>query len=250
MKTIADIMPPGQNFRMIFYFLNQLSTYSGVPWKSENISAMLDQLYVFGVSGQKTIAPLVEAIMSGETLNTQEYQLLANMAWNLYHESWKREWDTLSLQYAPIENYSMTEEALSDKTEVEYGKKTTRTPNLSEKKTGDDTLTPTTETKQTNKVAGFNSSTLVTSGESTVLGVSGTNKTTYNNTLATTGSDASEDSGKDTTTHTYKFKRTGNIGVTTSQQMLESERNVWRWNYFREIVFPDLDKLFALMVYA
>lgn len=43
--------------------------------------------------------------------------------------------------------------------------------------------------------------------------------------------------------------RSGNIGVTTSQQMIESERQLYLWNFFHNIVFPDLDKLLTLEVY-
>ena len=43
--------------------------------------------------------------------------------------------------------------------------------------------------------------------------------------------------------------RHGNIGVTTTQQMLESEREVWTWNFFYDIVFRDIDKLLTLQVY-
>lgn len=43
--------------------------------------------------------------------------------------------------------------------------------------------------------------------------------------------------------------RHGNIGVTTTQQMLTSEREVWTWNFFYDIVFRDLDNLLTLKVY-
>ena len=41
----------------------------------------------------------------------------------------------------------------------------------------------------------------------------------------------------------------GNIGVTTSQKMISAEHELWLWNFFREIVFPDLDKVCTLQVY-
>lgn len=40
----------------------------------------------------------------------------------------------------------------------------------------------------------------------------------------------------------------GNIGVTTSQQMIESERNLWMWQYFEQ-VFMDVDSVLACKVY-
>ena len=43
--------------------------------------------------------------------------------------------------------------------------------------------------------------------------------------------------------------RRGNIGVTTTQQMIEAQRELLLWDYFYKIVFPDLDKLLTLSIY-
>ena len=68
-------------------------------------------------------------------------------------------------------------------------------------------------------------------------------------------------SGTDTTTETQEgtyeseteydtmLTRSGNIGVTTSQQMIESERQLWLWNFFYKVVFPDVDKVLTLAIY-
>lgn len=42
--------------------------------------------------------------------------------------------------------------------------------------------------------------------------------------------------------------RHGNIGVTTSQQMLESEIQLWEWNFF-ETVFKDIDTMLTIQTY-
>lgn len=49
-------------------------------------------------------------------------------------------------------------------------------------------------------------------------------------------------------TETHTVTRKGNIGVTTTQSMIEEERDVWRW-YFYEYVFQDLDKFLTIGVY-
>ena len=49
------------------------------------------------------------------------------------------------------------------------------------------------------------------------------------------------------TTHTEIVK--GNIGVTTSQQMLQSEYDLRRLNNFYETVFNDVDSFFTLPIY-
>ena len=55
--------------------------------------------------------------------------------------------------------------------------------------------------------------------------------------------------GSDTSTRNYTLERSGNIGVTTSQQMIESERELWLWNFFYKIVFPDVDRILAIDIY-
>lgn len=163
---------------------------------------------------------------------------------------------------------------------------TTRTLDLSHGRTGTITVTPDTletttpnlTTATSNAVHGFNSATGAPASSTVTQnsGVSsialsgtevtdhnitetdsgtdtttqtGTNEIVYDTTETDTGDVTTEDSGKDTHTRNYTLTRSGNIGVTTSQQMLESERELWRWNYFREIVFPDLDKILALQIY-
>lgn len=66
-------------------------------------------------------------------------------------------------------------------------------------------------------------------------------KSTYTDTETTQGVE-------DTTRLDYEHSRTGNIGVTTSQQMLESELNIRAYRFF-EKMFADIDSLIALRVY-
>ena len=63
-----------------------------------------------------------------------------------------------------------------------------------------------------------------------------------------TGTDSTSGTSSDTTQRT--LTRSGNIGVTTSQQMIEAERNLWDWNFFNEVLYPDLDELLTLQIYA
>ena len=45
------------------------------------------------------------------------------------------------------------------------------------------------------------------------------------------------------------LRRSGNIGVTTSQQMIQSERDLWLWNFFQDVVFKDISKVLTLSIY-
>ena len=152
----------------------------------------------------------------------------------------------------------------------------TRTPDLSEM------VTPET-TKTTEKsVYGFNSvdaepsevivdtdggqSTRTNTGEETVentgtitydetgtetLAKTGTvaHAETGTQTHVNTGTQTLANSGKDTKEGEHTLTRYGNIGVTTSQQMLQSEIDLWQWNYFKNVIFPNIDGVLTLDLY-
>lgn len=48
---------------------------------------------------------------------------------------------------------------------------------------------------------------------------------------------------------TRTLTRKGNIGVTTSQQMIQAQRELLLWDYFYNVVFPDLDNFLTLQIY-
>lgn len=77
----------------------------------------------------------------------------------------------------------------------------------------------------------------------------GTDKTTYDVTETDLESGSVKEGGSDTQTRNYKLTRSGNIGVTTSQQMIESERNLWFWNFFIDTVFPNVADVLTLKIY-
>jgi len=49
---------------------------------------------------------------------------------------------------------------------------------------------------------------------------------------------------------TRTLTRSGNIGVTSSQQMLSQEREVNIWNIFYSVIFPDIDKVLTISTYS
>lgn len=102
---------------------------------------------------------------------------------------------------------------------------TTRTLDLrdsgtsSESHTGDDTVSTLTSTDSSGKVTN--------SGTDTIQ---------------------SEDSREDSSDEVRTLTRSGNIGVTTTQQMIEQERQLWRDSYF-DTLYSDLDEMLTLGVY-
>lgn len=71
-----------------------------------------------------------------------------------------------------------------------------------------------------------------------------TDTETLNRTDATTYGKKDTASGKDSRTLT----RSGNIGTTTSQMMIESDITLWKWNFLYD-VFKDIDTIFTISTY-
>ena len=261
MKTKPRINDCFADWRTNGGIFSALQTYNTVPWYAENISTSLDIIYHSMRSGQKYASPLVRELLDddGELTNASKL-LIATSILAIYNANWAKEWETRSFQYNPIENYSMTETMTDDQTVTEFGHVNTRENDLTHTKTGTETQTPdltdetTPDLSTDNAVYGFNSVTAVPSGSSTQSGTNtttrtGTDEMEYNTTDTDSGSVTDTESGENTSTRNYELTRAGNIGVTTSQQMIQSERELWIWNYFYDVVFPDIDKIMTLNIY-
>ena len=119
-----------------------------VPWQTDDIAEELDLAYHGIHSGEKIVSPLIDKMRgTSETLTEANKQKLANVALALNHIKWTKEWQTMSAQYDPLKNYDMTEEIEKSDTTT-YGRRHTRTDDLTHAKTGTETSTPNlTETR-------------------------------------------------------------------------------------------------------
>lgn len=127
----------------------------------------------------------------------------------LYGKSHKYEYDklvdTLSLEYNPIENYSMTEKGTD-----------TRTPNITQTNKGKNTNTVGLDTSITTGKTTFDKSDSFINDTKTTNTGSNTDTQDIDTTVTTAGNEKT----------VHEFTRSGNIGVTTSQQMIQSEREL------------------------
>lgn len=214
----------------IFSYLNALE----VPWKNDVSGNQLDIIYHGSRSGNKIIGSLIENYLDNNTVSDDNKIIIAQAIYTIYIKNWNALYKTLSLEYNPIENYSMTEtENVQD----------THKGTVESNGNNTDTYIETTIVDNTsnNQLWGFNSTDSVNSDKQTgdtTRDVESTMDSTHKNTDRET---------KDITSD-RTLKRSGNIGVTTSQQMIESERQLWLWNFF-ESVFSDIDKILVLKIY-
>lgn len=133
-------------------------------------------------------------------------------------KGWEKLYKTTVVEYNPIENYNRTEEW------TDTGKTNANSEVYSKSTVGG------TGTEQ---VQGFDSASFVDR-----------NKTTSSSDSSTSGnSNQTENS-----TNTRKGVAKGNIGVTTTQQMLEEERRIAKFDIYSQIV-ADFKRFFCIMIY-
>ncbi len=215
-KLIEVITSPNES---IFYALQNFD----VPWKDDDINLPLDLDYLYNRSGNKITSNLVDFFIDRETGKIDNLSMvsLATVLYTKYGSKWAKEYATMSLEYDPISNYDMTEQMTNDITTHQFGHTNTRTDN-------------TDETVETEK-AGFNSSEYTPVDKVSTKGNAGTV--------------ADVETGTNTDTRNYRLTRKGNVGVTTSQQMIESDRKLWLWDFFDSVVYPDIDKVLTIQTY-
>lgn len=250
-----------------------------LPWANEN-GQTLDQMYFGNHSGDKETSPLLDKFIAQnggnatpDALTDEQINALANILYTRYGVQWDKLYKVLSVEYNPIENYSMTEEETPDITRTETPDitrtetsdiKHTETPNITRDKTttAKSDFTVTTNSDNAIDVYGFNSTSSVPQGESnanstvTTQGDADNNVTTENETEKGNRSITETETHTETETGTRMEResgtrtliRSGNIGVTTSQQMLESEIKLWEWNFY-ETVFKDVDTVLTVPKY-
>lgn len=168
---------------------------------------------------------------------------------------WSRIYKASLLEYNPIENYrrNETESIEDDRTEQHSGSDTS-TASGSDSTTGSSTSRDTnsgTDVTQ-NDITGYDSDTLVphdkssmTHGLVTDNTASGTNTQSYGRVdTMQHGEKIQHQGGTERTVLAY-----GNIGVTTSQQMLTEEFNVAKLVQVIPIIIESFQERFCLMVY-
>lgn len=227
--TLNDVYPEWIT-KGIFSYLNALE----VPWKNDITGNELDINYHGSRSGHKIIGSLIENFLENNVVSDENKITIAQAIYTMYIKNWNALYKTLSLEYNPIENYSMVEtENIQDSHNGKIESNSTDTNTNTENTVVNDIAN--------NQLWGFNSTDSVNSDKQigdTTRNVDGSVNSTHKNTDTET---------KDITSD-RTLKRSGNIGVTTSQQMIESERQLWLWNFF-ESVFSDIDKILVLKIY-
>lgn len=225
------------------YLVNGIFTYFPnapnfiVPWGS--IANDLNLIYFGNHSGEKQISPVLKSLLNQDKkLDNDTRQLLANSIVSMYGKNWLRLWEVRELEYNPIENYRMQEEGTDDTTNTG-----TQTNNLNVTHGEKVEFNHNENVESQGNVWGFNSDTSTPTDTGTQI-TEGDNSETHSGTDV--NSATRTDDLKQNLSH--KLTRSGNIGVTTSQQMAQSSVDFWKWDFF-ESVFSDIDKILTSNFY-
>lgn len=212
----------------LFSTMEKLTTFPHT-WLNESVAGWLDNLYFKYHSGNKLAGPFLSTyagyLLFDGVLRGLEVVNVADNLLSMYHEKWDKLFAVMQVQYNPLENYSMTE---------------AETPNITRtrKENEKSKVTQISSADTSAGIYGFNSSDSVP-------------QSTSNGGGTTTTEGNADDNQRDTTeteTGTRNLTRSGNVGVTTSQEMLEAEWEVRRKILYEEI-FRDVDKILTIPIY-
>lgn len=139
---------------------------------------------------------------------------LVEMIYTLNIENWKKLFENYTITYKPIDNYSMTEKSKKTNTGTQ-----------------NNTQSGTATSESTSKIYAYNVDSSNPASSSTA-----------------TSTPNLENVRTDNLVEENELTRSGNVGVTTSAQMIEENIRLWAWNFF-DSVFKDIDRVLTIGVY-
>lgn len=211
--------------------VDEQTTDTPLVWLDGTIAQEIDRMYYLEHSGSKPISITYDRflyIQEHEQPNFAVKLELMNMIVSKFYDKWNRLYEVLvQSHYSPLENYDMSQTETPDITKTKHHEENT------------DVSVATSDQTSTNSLYGYNNST-----------PQPVNKADSSGTTTTTG-DVKDNyyDDTDTETGTRSLTRHGNIGVTTSQQMLLSEVDLRDKMNFYNIIMDDMDSILCQLVY-
>lgn len=233
MKLKELITDPLNNGLLFYLRNNRFAKLFGV-FTAEDIR-MLDVEYVENHSGEKTATRFAENTFVASSYN---YIMWESLLYARFFKKWTKLLETYDFEYNPIRPYDMHIDTEST------DKMTSKTTNTSSETYQDTESSNSKNTTNSNDdVYGFNSTNKVHSDASNGNDTTENNSTTSSNRGINGSSDYVRDNPKE-----VHIDRYGNIGNTTQQELIERERDIWKWQFF-DTVFADIDSILCLTVY-
>ena len=178
---------------------------------------------------------------------------------NKHYRTFEKWINALNIDYNPLENYDRMEEWSDSGSRTNTGtvsdsgiRKNTGTQ--STESSGKDNFKGSGNSTSSDEISAYNSNSFQNDKKNTTNSSnSSETNTTANNTrtdnLSESNSNTRTDNLSEKTNSDRKGRAHGNIGVTTSQQMLQSELDIAKWNIYEKITDLFLSE-FCIMVYV
>lgn len=167
---------------------------------------------------------------------------------------WNKLYETTQLQYNPIENYDRLEESEEQNTGISTAESsgTTSNSNTQSRNTSQaDNVSRSGTNTATNSATAYNSNTFADTAQ-TISSGSDDSSSISNGAedISVSGSENTSTIGSASNTgnRIFKSRTHGNIGVTTSQQMIEAQREVVQF-CMTEFIINEFIQRFCVMVY-
>lgn len=245
-KKLNDVFPTptGERTMGFFTYLQIWSSHESVeiPFlpPSGDMSIKLDNYYHGLISGEKQISKFLEGIIGdAQYLDANKAMIICGAWWAIHGDNVVKQYNLLTAEYNPIENYHMEEE-----TDNTHSGQTTdaHTGTIIDSNAG--SMSSSDSSSSEDKVYAFDSTAYQPSDKTDNQDtLSSSNLSTNTRTLGNTDTRTHGD-----TIHTETVRH-GNIGVTTNQKMVEDERNLWLWNFFTKFLFPTVDAVLTVPYY-
>ena len=191
--------------------------------------------------------------------NPDFYKSAIGLWSNKHYRTFEKWINALNIDYNPLENYDRMEEWSDSGSRTNTGtvsdsgiRKNTGTQ--STESSGKDNFKGSGNSTSSDEISAYNSNSFQNDKKNTTNSSnSSETNTTTNNTrtdnLSESNSNTRTDNLSEKSNSDRKGRAHGNIGVTTSQQMLQSELDIAKWNIYEQITDLFLSE-FCIMVYV
>ena len=225
--------------------VNCLTSNFDVPWKNFVDGDILDIEYHGNRSGNKIISPLLENFIDETGISQANAKKICSLIYHKNIKNWTKLWNTLVVEYNPIENYNMTESSnetsesngnssLNDSLShignsnrkntgnVTNSEETSSSMSDKKKNTGTINNNVTNSNTNQNELYGFNSSFSIPSDRNNGSNTE-TNKTTNDITETVTGS--SNENKSNTLTNNLKEENSNSFTDTKESKINDSKNS-------------------------
>lgn len=213
-------------------------------------------LLIYSEYGDRPVSPFITMLLGeSEYLDDARRQIVASQLFYQLQESWLRLFNTMSTSYNPLDNYSMKESGTDKDHDQTQGFRNDRSketvvhaqapideetefPKLTQGPNTDYSLEVSSEVsaKNQNSISTFDANPKLVSTNTTEAPDSDVEGAANKSTTKPTGVQSNDAHSWGYKKHEHDFQRAGNIGVTTSTQMLEADARYWSANDFYDIV--------------